>query len=1111
VGEDEHSGTGQPGLLTLPPVARPGAPWPGPATHRAPTTTGRYRLVRRRPPVDVPVLDADQRRVTEHAAGPLLVLAGPGTGKTTTLVEAVVARIEVGADPESILVLTFGRRAANRLRERITERLGRTTTEPLARTFHSYAWGLLRRDAAGRGERAPRLLTGPEQDALFRELLGGDVEGIGVQWPEDRLAALEAPRGFAAELRDLLLRAAERGLDPVELDHLGALHRRPDWQAAARFMQQYFDVVELRDAQSPTHGVGYDNALIIQEAVALLQRDETLLADERRARGYVFVDEYQETDPAQRALLQLLCGGGRFLVAAGDPDQSIFAFRGASVEGMRDFAEEFPTAQRRPAPTVVLGTAHRAEPALMAAAERVAARLRGSPLHRTPRPAPHRAHEPAITGDSGVDVATFRSATQEASYVAHRLRRAHLLGGVPWSQMAVIVRSTDVSAGTLRRALVQAGVPVEVATEELPLPRQPGIAPLVRALSCGLHPERLDEENAVALLLSSLGGADALTLRRLRQELRLVASAGGDMRPSGVLLAEALADPAELVPIEARWGRAARRVAGVLAAIREAAAEPNATPESVLWAAWDSSGLSSRWQNLSLDAGVRGADADHALDAAVALFDQAARFVDDLPGSTPALFVDYLEHLTIAADSISATAERSEVVKILTAHAAKGLEWEIVAVAGVQEGLWPDLRPRGSVLGSEQLVDVVADRTSEPAAVLTALLEEERRLFYTAVTRARAALVVTAVDGVDGEEGQQPSRFLDEIDPPVGAGPTATVTRETRYVPRTLTLGGLVAELRTVVLDRDGDPVRRRAAARQLAELADNGVPGADPAEWWGFLPLSDAGALRGPGEMVRVSPSKVESFDACALRWLLESSGGATTGQAQSIGSVVHDVAADVSEGFTEEDAPSPEAPLSVPDLAALSARLAERWKRVDIGGWYGVKQRARAEKMVERLADWLADNPRRLVAVEREFTVEVGRATVRGRVDRLERDAEGRLVVVDLKTGKTKPGKGDLPLLPQLGVYQLAVERAGFVQHGTVSGGASLLQIGGGTVRSDEQVQPPLADLPDPRWAEKLVHDVADGMAGSAFHATQNNFCRMCPVSSSCPVQTEQVPNGD
>src|SRR5215472_9698234 len=187
----------------------------------------------------VPRLDESQRKVVDHHGGPLLVLAGPGTGKTTTIVEAVAERIERrGADPARILVLTFSRKAAGELRDRITARLRRTTSEPLALTFHSYAYALVRREFVLAGDQPPRLLSASEQLLEIRRMLRGEVADGAPHWPE-RLRQALATRGFAEELRDILMRAAERGLDGKALRQLGRQCKRDDWVAAGGFLDRY--------------------------------------------------------------------------------------------------------------------------------------------------------------------------------------------------------------------------------------------------------------------------------------------------------------------------------------------------------------------------------------------------------------------------------------------------------------------------------------------------------------------------------------------------------------------------------------------------------------------------------------------------------------------------------------------------------------------------------------------------------------------------------------------------------------------------------------------------------------------------------------------------------
>jgi superfamily I DNA/RNA helicase/RecB family exonuclease len=1119
-----------------------------------------YRLVR--PPAraaGAPVLDAAQQAVVDHEGLPLLVLAGPGTGKTTAIVETVVDRItRRGIDPDRVLVLTFSRKAAEELRQRITARLGRTTREPLALTFHSYAYALVRREFTLAGDEPPRLLSGPEQLLEVRRLLRGEAEDGGIRWPE-RLRPALGTRGFATELRDFLLRSAERGFDGLALARLGRQRDRDDWIAAGAFLARYDARFDLAPVPA------YDYAEIIRIAAALLSRG-AVRERERKAYDVVLVDEYQDTDPAQEALLHALAGDGRELIVVGDPDQAIYGFRGADVSAIMRFPDRFRTPDDQPARVIALSTCRRSGAALLAASRRIAARLpappaatlsvtraanrpgggpdasrprgdrphdgqpdaglprgdqpgagpldAGLPVGDQPDAGPARRDEPQAGQPRGgqplgghrdlrplpsiprgkIRVVIASSASQEATVVADALRRAHLHDAVPWSSMAVLVRSVIGQVPLLRRALAATGVPSVVAGDELPLEAEPGVRPLLLLLRCALHPETLGEEAAVELLAGPLGGTDALGLRRLRRALRAAAQEAGENSPPQPLAA-VLHDPRELTLIRAPAAEAARRVAGLMALARRTAGEGNA--HDVLWAVWHESGLAPAWQAVSAAGGTRGAAADRDLDAVCALFDAAARFVVRLPPGSASLFLDSMSGQEIAGDTLADHAPEGDAVRILTAHRAKGLEWDVVVVAGVQEGIWPDLRMRSSLLGMDELMDAAAGvlmpgtgADAMAAALAAKLLNEERRLFYVAVTRARRQLVVTASGSDDSQE--RPSRFLAEL-----AGDGIDVEDVSGAAPRWLSLPALTADLRRAAADPDRPPALRRAAAAQLARLAAAGVRGAHPGQWYQLTELSDPGPIpaAADGLLVRLSPSQVESFHRCGLRWLLEVAAGAGSADLiRHFGILIHAAAVLAATGASED---------------MIDKRIDEIWHHLDFGSpWYGEKERERARIMVTKFLAWHQANPRELVAVEQKLRAQVGAVEITGRVDRLERDQDGRAIVVDLKTGSTAVPAADLDRHPQLGVYQLAVLLGAFERFGlTEPGGAELIQVGKASLSAQVRVQPQraLPDDPEPDWARDLVETVAAGMAGPLFEARVNPGCRNCPVRSCCPVHPD------
>ncbi|GAB3670964.1 ATP-dependent DNA helicase [Saccharopolyspora tripterygii] len=1031
--------------------------------------------------------DEAGRRALEHSFGFLRVLGGPGTGKSTLIAEIAADRIRNrGVSPENVLVLTSSRRAASWMRTEITRLLTgsgedvRTAAEPLVRTVHSYAFAVLRLQAVRDELPPPQLLNGPDQDALVRELLEGDVEQGSRDWPEPLQPALTVP-GFAEELRDLLLRAAERGVDPDRLIALGREHGRPEWVAAGRFGRQYEQVTLLRGAGG-SQAAALDAAELVGSARLAFATDSSLLMAEQDRVRHVLVDDAQHLDPQQFQLIRTLGDTATEFVLAGDPDQAVYTFRGADPRCLLD-ADPDGTS------TTALTIDHRMSKSVREAVQRLASRLPGhGPQRRLVEPGPQ--SEEDETAGGSVQVRLLATEAQEAAWVADQLRRAHLLDEIPWSRMGVVVRSTGRSLPVLRRALLAAGVPIALPVDDVPLPQRAAVRPLLTLLRCAVRPHELDSDAAALLLSSQLGGADPLALRRLRRGLLRLESASGASRPSGELLVEVLTEGDRLAALEDSAAEPARRVASLLRTARESA-DKGQSVEETLWRVWKASGLEKRWVAQSERHGISGAQADRDLDAIVALFDAAAQFVDRSPGNDAAGFADYLTDQQIAGSSLAPTAPRDNAVQILTAHAATGQEWDVVAVPGVQEGSWPDLRLRGSLLGVEHLVDVLSGMTAERVSATAPLLAEERRLLLVAASRARRSLLVSAVRGED----EQPSRFLDELDG-VESDPDSA-ERPIARPERGLTLADLVGELRRVVCDADEPEERKRRAAAQLARLAADGVPGADPGTWYGLPePSTDAPLITGD-DPVKVSPSTVDILAKCPLRWLVERNGGQDTAELAVVtGTLVHALVQAAADGA---------------DTTQLHQALDEAWQTIDAGApWFSRKERKRVEGMLNAFVVWLVQSRAELtqVGVERDLDVTVqGREggpwlRLRGRVDRLETDADGRPVVIDVKTAKAPVSKGDAEEHPQLAVYQLAAALGAFGDEDE-PGGARLLYVAKSDRKGSatERAQEPLDQEKIKVWLD-VVHSAAESSLGPAYVASENTDCPRCPARTSCPV---------
>lgn len=1036
-------------------------------------------------------LDESQRAAVEASRREraTLVVGAPGTGKTTVALEVALAALGDGIAPQDILLLAATRRGAGELRDRFAARAARTVGAPMVRTAASAAFAILRERAEALGDPAPTLISGPEQDLILADLLAGHVAGDGVPLtlPPGLPAEVLGLRGLRQELRDLLMRAAERGLLPADLVALGRRYERPEWVMAAQLYDEYLAVTCL-GTSTPDAGARYDAAVVVDEAAAALAAWDAEVDIRRPQWKLIVVDDYQESTVAAARLLSTLHEDGARLVLVADPDSAVQGFRGATpgLVGRAaaprgpDFAGEFD------AEAFALDTVWRQSTALRAVTGRVTAQI------GTVGGAAHRAARSQRTDEGpAVRVAILPGVAQEAAYVARELRSAHLLDGIAWDRMAVVTR-TGTQLAALRRALIAASVPVSVLGSDVPMRDEPAVAPLLAAVRCATGAE-LDHFVVAGLLTSPIGGLDAVGLRRLRRALREEELSGDGGRVSDELLVDLFQDEDRIGSLPPTVQRGAANVARVLAAGRAAARE-GATPQGVLWAVWEASELAERWRALALEGGPAGARADRDLDAVMALFRAAETFAERMPGASAVSFVEYVSAQDLPADSLASRAAGTRSVAALTPAGAAGGQWDVVVVAGVQDGVWPDLRLRDSLLGAQALVEVLAGRSEDAHGVgpqaRRAVLADELRSFAVATSRARTRLLVTAVENAE----DVPSPFCDLVVPV--EDPAAS--ERLRPVPTPpLDLRGVVARARTllvadVVASPDGSVgAAGHRAAGLLAALAEVGIAEADPDTWYGVHDVSGGQPLRGPDEAVQVSPSKVETVSECPLRWALESAGGtAPDATSQSLGTLIHAIAQEYPRGTRAE----------------LLAELDRRWPELHLGeGWPQVQLRRRAEAMIDRLADYLARTDP--ILVEAPFSVEVGRAVLRGVVDRVENAGEDAVRVTDLKTGRTAATKDAARTNPQLGSYQLAVTEGGLdLPDQTRSAGAALVYLAQGSTGATIRHQEALVPEPDgSSWARSLVEGAAEAMAGAEFTARRHGLCSVCPVRRSCPVQPE------
>ena len=985
-----------------------------------------------------------QLEVVNHRTSQLLVLGQAGSGKTSTLIAAIANRIAAGEDPNKILALTYGRQAASKLRDQIASAnpTSHTVAEPIARTFHSVAFMILNDpiNLESSADKKYVLLSGAEQDAQIRQLLELDAANPAQSnWPQDLIPALTT-KGFAKELREFIGRATERGSSPAELSKFAKKYDQKYWPAICQFWDRYQNAMALRDATT-THSFNrVDPSEIVVLAVDKLESNQRLLEKYQKLFQIIYVDEFQESDRAQRKLLQLLSGPE--LVIFADPDSAVGRFRGADPDNLISDLEQFGIKKK-------------------------------ITLDKRLRPI------------ASQQVALLSSASEEANFIAHQFRSAHLISNMPWSQMAVIVRSPGPQITALQRAFAMNSIPVEIDAQAASLGDNPAIKPIITVAQIALGQLKITSSNwdEIELLLKSeFAGADAISIRQMRIALSKAQKHNPPKSSTDLIL-----DHLTCLTPDLPWEEltSLKRINDLIKEAKKALSKSSDISD-LLWSIWSNGKnyegelISRVWQQTALAGGNRGMIADQNLDAVITLFEVARRFSERLPEAKPSLFIDQLLGEKILADTITTTAQRGEVVQVMTVHSAKGLEWELVALAGMQEGSWPNLKQRGSLLGSERLVEIFRHGISNidqlDAISAAGLIQDEKRLLNVALTRASKQLFVTAIT----QEDTQPSSYFEKLAPQ---------EIQLQQSQRSITQPALVAALRRIATVSDKED--SQFAARALKTLASNGVKVADPKHWVGVKPVSTDLPVISPQEQLRISPSSLESFTECGLKWMLEQSGGRDADStAQVLGSAIHVIAAQLKDQPTLT-------------LDELEGKLKGAWSLIDMNqGWIKDYEYRRAASMLKKFYGWHVENKNQLIGVEEKFEFKLGSAIVSGSIDRVELTNEGKYYIVDLKTGATPISYEDAQQNKQLQSYQLAVVNDGFknkLEHQEVAG-AELIFVG--DLKGKEAKGRP-QDKVNEKVVSQEISEIAVKMSDKNFVAVINDRCRSCAVKTSCPIQ--------
>lgn len=968
--------------------------------------------------------DENQRRAIEHVHGPMIVIAGAGTGKTTVLTRRIAHLIREGhARPSEILALTYTDNAAAEMHERVQRQVQGADVKNLrATTFHAYCNTLLKANGQGFGVLDDKDLWIYLRRRLRELELNYFVRAANItQFLDDLLDfirrchdELVGPENYAEyvgrlESGELPVPRVTRSKDADDLSAEEVIGR-------CREIASVFAKVERMLAEENLGTFSH----MITRAYELLSKDPALLARERQRARFLLVDEFQDANFAQVKVLAALAGDERNVFAVGDPDQAIYRFRGASSAAFGLFHRQFPNGQM-----VVLDKNQRSTTPILRCAFAVIDRNpavfhaggNGWDADRAYQRTPLQSAREQRARNGGtelpsppVEVVPLSGKDYEAADVAASIEERRRQERRTWRDFAVLYRS-HFHRDELVRELGERGIPFSI--ENMDVLDTPEVRDLLACLGA------VDSESDAASLLrvAALPQFD-ISAENFRGALRAVPR---NQPNSTVTLAAQLRE----IP----GGRA------VLEALRNVREEIS------------SRGLKSAE---AVEVVIRRFGLPRELPPVRAFVGFARAWEEKALTKTGRLgeFLEYLQDFREAKGAVCLQTGEEDAVRLMTAHAAKGLEFTHVYILRAVSNSFPSQYKEPLVEFPRELRDPESIGEGDGKAMHA---EEERRLFYVAMTRAKDTLTMYGKQGT-GKKDKTPPGILREL-------------LNNRQVAPWLKL----RHAREFQTDLFAYAASSAAFVSRTAE--------------WLALPLASP--------LTRLSATAVESYNICPLQFKLEREWRVPreVPAAMQYGASMHRVLK------TYFDAVKMERPLSEGELVELfqadlrQAVIDDPYQR-DLYERQGVQQLQDFHALMQR-----SPSPA-VLHTEQQFEVRVGEATVAGRIDRIDDLGEGRVAIVDYKTGKPR-GQEDADESLQLSIYAIAAqEKWGYRADRLV-----FYNLEENTAVATRR------DAGELENAKVRIGEVAGQIAAGKFDPKPGYHCRLCPYHNLCPATEKPV----